>query len=97
MPKHQTVNHGRGEYVRGEVHTNTVEGFFSLLKRGINGIVPPRQQGPPAPLLREFAFRYENRKASDGVDDGARMLIVQGAEGKRLTYKQPAAASAILS
>jgi transposase-like protein len=84
---HQTVNHGAGEYVRGTVHTNTVEGFFSLLKRGINGVYHHVSRGHLARYCDEFAFRYENRTISDG--ERAHRLVA-GAEGKRLTYKQPA-------
>ena len=83
---HQTVNHGAGEYVRGDVHSNTVEGFFSLLKRGINGTYHHVGRGQLAKYCDEFAFRYENRKTTDAQRAG---LLVQGAEGKRLTYKQP--------
>lgn len=86
--KHMTVNHSKDEYVRGNAHTNTVEGFFSLLKRGINGVYHHVGRGHLNRYCDEFAFRYENRKVSDG--ERSRMLVI-GAEGKRLTYKQPAA------
>jgi transposase-like protein len=89
--KHLTVNHGKDEYVRGEAHTNTVEGFFSLLKRGINGTFHHVSRGHLSRYCDEFAFRYENRKTTDGA---RAELLVKGAEGKRLTYKQPARASA---
>jgi transposase-like protein len=89
-PNHQTVNHGIGEYVRGNVHSNTVEGFFSLLKRGINGALHHVSRGHLDRYCDEFAFRYENRKATDGE---RATMIVGGAEGKRLTYQQPAKAS----
>lgn len=85
--KHLTVNHSEGEYVRGHAHTNTVEGFFSLLKRGVNGVYHHVSRGHLARYCDEFAFRYENRKVSDGKRAA---LLVAGAEGKRLTYKQPA-------
>ena len=84
---HITVNHGKGEYVRGDAHTNTVEGFFSLLKRGINGIYHHVSRGHLARYCDEFAFRYEHRKVSDG--QRTKMLVAR-AEGKRLTYQQPA-------
>jgi transposase-like protein len=90
VAKHETVNHQAGEYVRGNVHTNTVEGFFSLLKRGINGTFHHVSRGHLQRYCDEFAFRYENRKVSDGRRAG---MIVSGAEGKRLTYDQPAEAS----
>lgn len=84
---HQAVNHSKDEYVRGDVHTNTVEGFFSLLKRGITGVYHHVGRGHLNRYCDEFSFRYENRKMSDGKRTA---LVVAGAEGKRLTYKQPA-------
>lgn len=87
---HETVNHGMGEYVRGDVYSNTAEGFFSLLKRGINGAFHHVSRGHLGRYCDEFAFRYENRKATDGE---RATMIVTGAEGKRLTYQQPAKAS----
>ncbi len=85
---HETVKHSADEYVRGEAHTNTVEGFFSILKRGIYGTY---QHVSPAHLQRylaEFDFRYSNR-AAVGVDDLLRsMRAIKGAQGKRLTYRQ---------
>jgi len=71
-------------------YTNTVEGFFSLLKRGINGVYHHVGRGHLNRYCDEFAFRYENRKVSDAVRAGK---LVMGAEGKRLTYKQPASIS----
>jgi transposase-like protein len=89
--RHETVQHASGEYVRGEAHTNTAEGFFSLLKRGINGTFHHVGKGHLHRYCEEFAFRYNNRIAL-GVNDSQRATkIVLGAEGKRLTYKQPAA------
>jgi transposase-like protein len=85
--KHETVTHARNEYVRGDAHTNTVEGFFSLLKRGINGTYHHVGRGHLNRYCDEFSFRYNARKVDDGTRTG---LLVAGAEGKRLTYKQPA-------
>ena len=85
---HQSVNHGASEYVRGDVHSNTAEGFFSLLKRGVNGVYHHVGRGHLNRYCDEFAFRYENRKISDGARAG---LLVKGGDGKRLTYKMPAA------
>jgi transposase-like protein len=87
---HQKVTHGAGEYVRGEAHTNTVEGFFSLLKRGINGTFHHVGKGHLGRYVDEFAFRYNIRKLADRERP---QMIVAGAEGKRLTYKQPARTS----
>ena len=86
---HETVNHGIGEYVRGDVHTNTIEGYFSILKRGISGVYHHLGQEHLKRYLAEFDFRYNERGAL-GVDDlerADRALI--GVKGKRLTYKKP--------
>jgi transposase-like protein len=88
---HEKVDHAQGEYVRGECHTNTLEGFFSLLKRGIVGSYHHVGKGHLHRYCDEFTFRYSARKATDAE---RMVLAVEGAEGKRLTYKQPAAASA---
>jgi transposase-like protein len=87
MKAHDAVKHSNNEYVRGTAHTNTVEGFFSLLKRGINGIYHHVGKGHVGRYVDEFSFRYDYRK----VTDGERVqFAIDGAEGKRLTYKQPA-------
>jgi transposase-like protein len=82
---HETVDHSRDEYVRGEVHTNTVEGFFANLKRGINGVYHHVSEAQLPRYLDEFDFRYGTRDLSDGQ----RMVqaLVQS-EGKRLRYQQ---------
>ena len=81
---HHTVKHGRGEYVRGDVHTNTAEGFFSLLKRGLYGTFHSVSRKHLHRYLCEFEFRYNTRK----IDDGARTAAaIKKADGKRLTYK----------
>lgn len=81
---HQTVNHSRKEYVRGEASTNTVEGYFSLLKRGLTGTyhhVSPRHLHR---YLDEFNFRYNARSADDAVRN---LTALKATEGKRLQYK----------
>jgi transposase-like protein len=84
---HQSVNHGIGEYVRGDVHTNTIEGFFSILKRGITGTYHHVSPKHLKRYLAEFDFRYNNRVAL-GVDDSARTeTVLRGIVGKRLTYR----------
>jgi len=85
--RRQSVRHSQGEYVRGTVHSNTVEGFFSLLKRGIVGSFHHVSTGHLHRYCDEFAFRYSARTMTDGERG---KLLVLGAEGKRLTYKQPA-------
>jgi transposase-like protein len=94
MAKHEMIKHSAGIYAQGNVHTNTVEGFFSLLKRGIVGSFHHVSKGHLHRYCDEFAFRYSNRSAL-GVDDSQRAnLIVLGAEGKRLTYRSRRGASA---
>ncbi len=88
---HRTVNHSANEYVKtgGYVHTNTAEGFFSVLKRGINGIYQHVSEAHLHRYLAEFDFRHNNR-IKLGVNDTDRAArILKGAEGKRLTYQQP--------
>jgi transposase-like protein len=84
---HQTVMHSAKEYVRGDAHTNTVEGYFSILKRGIYGVYQHVSEAHLQRYLHEFDFRYSNRIRL-GVDDVKRAdMVVVGARGKRLTYK----------
>jgi hypothetical protein len=86
---HRTVNHSAEEYVRGDAHTNTVEGMFSILKRGIYGIYQHVSEAHLQRYLHEFDFRYNNRVAL-GIDDAERATrAIQGAAGKRLLYRQP--------
>jgi transposase-like protein len=85
---HETVKHGAKEYVRGDVHTNTIEGFFSIFKRGMKGVYQHCSEQHLHRYLKEFDFRYSNRMAV-GVDDLMRtMRAIKGAQGKRLTYRQ---------
>jgi transposase-like protein len=84
---HQWVNHGKEEYVRGRVHTNTVEGYFSILKRGIVGVYHHVSEAHLHRYLSEFDFRYTNRSAL-GVEDVERAdRALMGMKGKRLTYE----------
>ena len=84
---HEFVRHSRDEYVRGNVHTNTIEGFFSIFKRGMKGVYQHCSHQHLSRYLTEFDFRYNNRKAN-GVEDFQRAeKLLTGAVGKRLTYK----------
>jgi transposase-like protein len=85
--RHEVVNHTKDEYVRGDAYTNTAEGFFSLLKRGITGSYHHVGKGHLHRYCDEFSFRYDRRKMTD-LERSKDMVL--GAEGKRLTYKQPA-------
>lgn len=85
---HQVVNHGIGEYVRGDAHTNTIEGFFSILKRGIIGTYHHVSGEHLKRYLAEFDFRYNHREAL-GINDRERMVkAIPGIVGKRLTYRR---------
>jgi transposase-like protein len=82
---HEVINH-MDEYVRGDVHTNTAESFFAILKRGLNGIYHHVSEAHLHRYLSEFDFRYNNREAN-GVDDAERTRrAIAGATGKRLMY-----------
>jgi transposase-like protein len=81
------IDHTSGEYVRGDVHTNTVEGFFAILKRGVTGVYHSVSEAHLQRYLAEFGHRYSNREAL-GIDDVARASVaLKGAKGKRLTYE----------
>jgi len=90
MTGHEAVNHSVGEYVReGDVtvHTNTVEGTFSIFKRGMRGIYQHCSRKHLNRYLAEFDFRYSNRIAL-GIDDSSRAdNALAGVRGKRLTYE----------
>jgi len=88
---HWTVDHGRHEYVRGDAYTNTVEGTFSIFKRGMRGIYQHCATKHLHRYLAEFDFRYSNR-AKLGVDDDERAdRALKGIAGKRLTYRTASA------
>ncbi|HEX4986974.1 MAG TPA: IS1595 family transposase [Burkholderiales bacterium] len=88
FPKHAQVDHGAGEYVRGTVHTNTVEGFFGIFKRGMYGTYQHVSSHHLERYTTEFDFRYNNRIAL-GVDDNQRTdAALKGISGKRLTYRR---------
>jgi len=91
---HQSVNHSAGEYARGNAHTNTVEGFFSILKRGLVGTfhhVAPKHLDR---YCTEFNFRYNTRTALGYTDAQRAELALKGISGKRLTYRRTASAQA---
>ena len=84
---HETVNHSAKEYARGDVNTNTAEGFFSIFKRGMKGIYQHCGEKHLHRYLSEYDFRYNNRTAL-GVDDESRAAVaLKGVVGKRLTYR----------
>ena len=84
---HDYTRHGAGEYVRGLTHTNTVEGFYSVFKRGMKGIYQHCSEKHLHRYVAEFDFRYSNR-VKLGVDDTARTeSALRGIVGKRLRYQ----------
>lgn len=86
--KHESVTHSAGEYARGDVTTNTVEGYFSIFKRGMKGIYQHCGEQHLQRYLDEFNFRYSNRSAL-GIEDAERTTrAIKGATGKRLTYRR---------
>ena len=91
--RHEMVDHGADEYVRGDAHSNTVEGYFSILKRGIIGTYHHVSEAHLQRYLHEFDFRHSNR-AKLGVSDELRAeRALKGIVGKRLTYRQTNAAA----
>jgi transposase-like protein len=87
---HRTVVHAAEEYVRGDAHTNTAEGYFSILKRGIYGVYHHVSEVRLHRYLAEFDFRYSNR-IKLGIDDTERARrVIVGIGGKRLRYQRPA-------
>ena len=85
---HKTVIHSKFEYVRGPVHTNTVENVWSVFKRGMKGIYQHCGEAHLHRYLAEFDFRYNNRSALKVSDTERTENIAKGIEGKRLTYRR---------
>ncbi|SRR5665213_257318 len=90
--KHETINHRENEYARGDVTTNTVEGFFSIFKRGLVGTYQHMSKQHLQKYLNEFDFRASNRAALGVNDDVRTERAIRGAEGKRLMYQGTGAA-----
>ncbi|MEQ1867143.1 MAG: IS1595 family transposase [Micropepsaceae bacterium] len=89
VAEHSAVKHSVGEYVRGDVHSNSVEGFYSIFKRGMSGVYQKCDEKHLHRYLREFDFRY-NHRAALGVNDTERTnAAIAGTVGKRLRYDQP--------
>jgi transposase-like protein len=79
-----TVAHGSGEYVRGDAHVNTAEGYFANLKRGVNGIYHHVSRAHLDRYLAEFDFRWNARHVSDSRRT---IAALSQTEGKRLKYR----------
>ena len=85
--RHDSVKHKEDEYVRGDAHTNTAEGFFSIFKRGMVGTYQHCDERHLHRYLAEFDFRYNNRVALDINDSERTDNILGNVSGKRLTYQ----------
>lgn len=85
---HHTTSHSAGEYVReGGIHSNTIESYFSVFKRGMRGVYQHCDEKHLHRYLAEFDFRHNRRTALGFGDTGRADLLVAAAKGKRLTYK----------
>ena len=95
---HDYTTHSAGEYVRdGYIHTNTTEGFYSVFKRGMQGVYQHCSEQHLHRYIAEFDFRYNNRVRL-GIDDAERTRrTIRGAAGKRLMYQEPSSRSAPLA
>jgi transposase-like protein len=88
FPNHETVDHSKDEYARGDATTNTVEGFFSIFKRGMSGVYQHCGEQHLHRYLAEFDFRYSNRAGLDIDDEMRAAKALKGIAGKRLTYRR---------
>lgn len=86
---HETVKHSANEYVRGDVHSNTVEGYFSIFKRGMRGVYQHCKEKHLHRYLAEYDFRYNTRTALGYNDLMRAEELAKGITGKRLTYRRP--------
>jgi transposase-like protein len=85
-PNHEVVNHAAHEYVRGDAYTNTLEGWFALLKRGVTGTFHHVSEQHLDRYIDEFSFRYNSRKITDAARTVKALAKIGG---KRLMYKDP--------
>ncbi|MFZ5741587.1 MAG: IS1595 family transposase [Pseudomonadota bacterium] len=85
--QHHAVHHTAGEYVRGKAHTNSVEGYFSIFKRGMKGVYQHCAKKHLHRYVAEFNFRYSNRVALGYNDTDRADVLLRGITGKRLTYE----------
>jgi hypothetical protein len=85
--EHSTVRHSAKEYVRGDIQTNTIEGVFSIFKRGMKGVYQHCAEKHTHRYLAEFDFRYNHRVKLGFSDVERTMEAIRGIEGKRLTYQ----------
>ena len=86
---HETVRHTAGEYVRGDVTTNSIESYFSVFKRGMRGTYQHCKEKHLHRYLAEFDFRHNTRTAAGFNDLMRAEELAKGIAGKRLTYRRP--------
>jgi len=86
--KHETVNHSAKEYARGDVTTNSAEGFFGIFKRGMVGVYQHCSEQHLQRYLDEFSFRYSNRSRLGTEDTERAAIAIKSGEGKRLTWRR---------
>lgn len=89
---HETVKHTAGEYARGDVHVNSAEGFFGVFKKGMTGVYQHCGEKHLFRYLAEFEFRHNTRTKLGFTDAMRADRAIEGAEGKRLTYRRTDAA-----
>lgn len=87
---HEHVRHSAGEYGRGPIHTNTIEGYFSIFKRGMKGVYLHCAKKNLHRYAAEFEFRYNNRVGKVADDAMWAVIALKGAVGRRLLYRDPA-------
>lgn len=87
VAEHHSVKHAAGEYVRGNVHNNSAEGYFSIFKRGMKGVYQHCDEKHLHRYLSEFDFRYNGREALGYNDEDRAVMLLKGVVGKRLTYE----------
>jgi transposase-like protein len=87
--QHESVDHSKFEWTRGDVHTNTLEGIFSIFKRGLVGTYQHMDKIHLDRYLAEFDFRYNTRAKLEITDAERTRIAMKGIEGKRLTYRRP--------
>lgn len=87
VASHESVNHAKEEYVRGETYTNNAEGYFSVFKKGMKGIYQHCSEKHLHRYLAEFDFRYNHRVANGTCDSERTVSALRGAKGKRLLYR----------
>ena len=91
--RHGKVHHARGQYVKGNASTNTLEGYYSIFKRGMVGTYQHCAEKHLQRYVCEFDFRYNTRTAAGVNDNERRDIALAGITGKRLTYRRTASAA----